>query len=114
MVVLEGSELIHTNHFLHADFVGRDELNPFARTSSLRRFEACRLALERLPVDAEAQSYFDMLQKPPIYVQPDGDVRRECTVASVVMRPDLGAMFVKQAASDHSLASSSRGIPQPV
>jgi predicted choloylglycine hydrolase len=96
MVVMEGDELVHANHFLHPDFVARDELNPFARTSSLRRLDACAKALAALPADTQAGGYLDMLGVPPIHVAPNEDLRRECTVGSVVMRPDLGTMSVRQ------------------
>lgn len=96
MTVLEDRELVHANHFLHPDFAARDELNPFARTSSLRRQDACAAALKRLPVDADVAAYLEFLDAPPIYVAPNDDIRRECTVGAVVMCPDLGSMFVKQ------------------
>ncbi len=100
MVVLEGDSLVHTNHFLHPDFIERDELNPFARTSSLRRLDACIAALDRLSVNASADAYLEILCKPPIHVKPDGDVRRECTVGTVVMTPGTGKMFVRQTGAD--------------
>ncbi len=114
MMVMEGSELTHTNHFLHPDFVERDELNPFARTSSLRRLNGCAAALDRLPADADTQSYFEMLRKPPIRVEANGDIRRECTVGTVVMRPDLGKMFVRPAEPSGSLEPLTGHIRQTV
>lgn len=96
LAVFEDSELVHANHFLHPEFKPRDELNPFARTSSLRRQEACVAALKRLPLDADVAAYFEFLDAPPVYVAPNDDIRRECTVGAVVMRPDLGSMYVKQ------------------
>lgn len=96
MVVLEGDEQVHTNHFLHSPFAARDELNPFARGSSLRRLDACASALERVPAGARAEDYFAFLERPPIYVAPKDDIRREYTVGSVVMYPGAGAMFVRE------------------
>lgn len=96
IAILEDRELIHANHFLYPAFRARDELNPFARTSSLRRQDACAAALGRIPVDADVSGYLEFLDAPPIYVASNGDIRRECTVGAVVMRPDLGSMFVKQ------------------
>lgn len=95
MVVLEGDELFHANHFLDERFVGRDELNPFARTSSSRRLDACRAAVGALPAGSGPQAYLDALAVPPIHVAPNGDIRRECTVGSVVMLPTIGAMYVR-------------------
>jgi isopenicillin-N N-acyltransferase-like protein len=40
-----GDEPVHTNHFLHPDFTGRDELNVFARNSSLLRMKAAASGL---------------------------------------------------------------------
>lgn len=94
--IIEGPELAHTNHFLHPDFIPHDEINPFAHASSLRRLEACRAGLAALPVGCGADAYFDLLAEPPIYVDGDDDVRRECTVASVVMQPGRGRMTVRQ------------------
>lgn len=106
MVVFEGDELVHANHFLHPDFVDRDELNPFARTSSMRRQVACAAALVALPVEADAETYLDVLAAPPVHVPPNGDIKRECTAACVVMRPDLGTMHVRQ--GDFALQPASR------
>ena len=39
--VVAGPELVHTNHFLHPDFIAADELNVFARNSSMLRLKAC-------------------------------------------------------------------------
>lgn len=96
IAILEGDELAHANHFLHPDFAGRDELNPFARTSSLRRLDACVAGLRNLPAGSTAEAYFGMLESPPIHVAPNGDIRRECTVGAVVMFPDTRTMFVRQ------------------
>jgi isopenicillin-N N-acyltransferase like protein len=116
MVVIEGDELVHANHFLHAGFADRDELNPFARTSSLRRQDACAAALGKLPADTDEQAYLDILAEPTVDVAPNGDIKRECTVGSVVMRPDLGTMFVRQGSATASRtpdrATSSEDLPR--
>lgn len=116
MVVLEGDELVHANHFLHAGFADRDELNPFARTSSLRRQDACAAALGELPASADDQAYLDILAGPSVDVAPNDDIKRECTVGSVVMRPDLGTMFVRQGSAAASRtpdrATSSEDLPR--
>lgn len=94
--VTESELSVHTNHFLHPDFVSRDELNPFARTSSLRRLDACAKALPTVAPDAPASAYFSFLHTAPVYVEPNGEVRRECTVGAVVMHPQAGAFAVRQ------------------
>jgi predicted choloylglycine hydrolase len=96
MRVLEGEVLVHTNHFLDPAFSARDELNPFARTSSMRRENACRGGLARLAPDCPAERYFELLGEAPIYVPPTADIRRECTVGAVVMRPAAGVMTIRK------------------
>jgi len=88
--VLEGKELFHTNHFLHPDFAARDEINVFAGNSSRRRLEAARAA--GIPDANDAQGHHRLLSAAPICVPDNGDIRRERTVAAVVLRPDMGEM----------------------
>jgi len=98
-VVFEGEEQVHANHFLHDGFAERDELNPFAATSSRRRFEACAAMLRELRPDARADVYLDRMAAAPIGVPAPDDIRREWTVASVVMRPDRGEMTLRRGMS---------------
>lgn len=95
LVVLEGPALAHTNHFLVAAFAERDELNVFARNSSVRRLEAARAGLAQLPEDADVERHFELLAAPPICVSDNGDFRRERTVAAVVMLPDRGELHIR-------------------
>ncbi|WP_246794886.1 C45 family autoproteolytic acyltransferase/hydolase [Burkholderia perseverans] len=95
LVVMEGAQHAHTNHFQHPELAADDALNPFARTSSLRRLEACRELLADLPAGADARACLDGLGRAPIEVLPSGDVRRECTVASVAMFPGRRALHVR-------------------
>jgi len=88
--VLEGAELFHANHFLHPDFAARDEINVFAGNSSRRRLEAARAA--GVPDANDTQAHHRLLSAVPIRVPDNGDVRRERTVAAVVLRPDLGEL----------------------
>ena len=88
--------LVHTNHFLDMDFAVRDALNPFARTSSVRRLAACSAGLDNLALNCDADAYFKLLGSKPIYVADNGDPRRECTVAAVVMRPADGHMLIRK------------------
>ena len=85
----------HTNHFLHPGFLARDELNVFARNSSLLRLKACRSGLAELPADAGVEDHFALLSAPPICVADTGDIRRERTVAAVVLRPNRGELHVR-------------------
>ncbi|AOK55118.1 peptidase C45 [Burkholderia stagnalis] len=95
LIVIEGAEHAHTNHFLHPAFAADDALNPFARTSSQRRLDACLGGLASLPADADAAACLALLGEPPIEVVPTGDIRRECTVASVAMFPARRALHVR-------------------
>ncbi|MEX3628169.1 MAG: C45 family peptidase [Burkholderia sp.] len=95
LAVIEGASHAHANHFLHSALAADDALNPFARTASLRRLAACRELLARLPADADARACLDGLASPPIEVVPNGDLRRECTVASVAMFPGRRAISVR-------------------
>jgi hypothetical protein len=104
-------EVIHTNHFLHPDFVPHDELNVFARNSSVRRLETCRRGLAAMAPDAGAAEHFDVLSTTPIRVTDTGDIRRERTVAAVVMFPRTGELHVRRgdpAGADTSTFGSGR------
>jgi isopenicillin-N N-acyltransferase-like protein len=93
--VVDRGEVAHTNHFLDPDFAGADELNVFARNSSLQRLKACRAALEDLPPRVDPEEHFAILSAPPICVPDLGDVRREHTVAAVVLYPERGELHVR-------------------
>jgi len=90
-----GTELVHTNHFLDPELAGRDELNVFARNGSLARRSACRSALAELAAGAPLPACFAILDRAPICIPPDGNPRREATVARVVMKPRAGELAVK-------------------
>jgi isopenicillin-N N-acyltransferase like protein len=85
----------HTNHFLDPAFAAADELNVFARNSSVLRLKACRSALAELPPEAGVEEHFALLSAPPICVGDTGDIRRERTVAAVVLLPDRGELHVR-------------------
>ncbi|MGK5628522.1 C45 family autoproteolytic acyltransferase/hydolase [Streptomyces sp. URMC 123] len=94
--VTRTSRPVHTNHFLHPDLAPRDEINVFARNSSRRRLDAATAALAGLPAGAGPEDHFAVLSEPPVRVPDNGDIRRERTVAAVVMRPDLGELHVRR------------------
>ncbi|VGO10453.1 Acyl-coenzyme A:6-aminopenicillanic-acid-acyltransferase 40 kDa form (Isopenicillin-N N-acyltransferase) [Contains: Acyl-coenzyme A:6-aminopenicillanic-acid-acyltransferase 11 kDa subunit; Acyl-coenzyme A:6-aminopenicillanic-acid-acyltransferase 29 kDa subunit] [plant metagenome] len=96
--ITEADASCHANHFLHPDFVPRDALNPFARTSSLRRQQACEDALRAVPAEAALERYFAFMDAAPVHVADTGDLRRECTVGTAVMQPRLGVLAVRQRA----------------
>ncbi len=86
----------HTNHFLHPDFTSTDELNVFARNSSLLRLKACEAGLAAIGESAASvEEHFALLAQPGICVAGTGDVRREKTVAAVVLLPDRGELHLR-------------------
>jgi isopenicillin-N N-acyltransferase like protein len=93
--VTAAREAVHTNHFLAPDFAARDELNVFARNSSVRRLKAAVSGLRALAADAEPDAHFALLSQPPICVGADGDIRRERTVAAVVLDAKNGALHLR-------------------
>jgi hypothetical protein len=93
--VVEARETTHTNHFLHPDFMPHDELNVFAGNFSRLRLKACQTRLAGLSADASVEDHFALLSAAPICVEGDGDIRRERTVAAVVMLPDRGELHVR-------------------
>ncbi|MGK3992283.1 C45 family autoproteolytic acyltransferase/hydolase [Sorangium sp. So ce1024] len=90
-----GPELVHTNHLLDPELSPRDGINVFARNGSIARLSACAAALRALPAPAPESAYFSILDRDPICVPPDGDDRREATVARVVLRPRSRELFIK-------------------
>jgi isopenicillin-N N-acyltransferase-like protein len=92
------AELVHTNHFLHPDFTSRDQLNVFARNSSLLRLKAAATGLAafaRAGTGAEVEEHFELLSQPGICVAGVGDIRRERTVAAVVLLPGRGELHLR-------------------
>jgi isopenicillin-N N-acyltransferase like protein len=91
-------ESAHTNHFLHPDFVPADELNVFARNSSLQRLKACRTGLAGFAESTTGvgvEDHFALLSAPGVCVTDTKDIRRERTVAAVVMLPSRGELHVR-------------------
>ncbi|MET3134817.1 isopenicillin-N N-acyltransferase-like protein [Oxalobacteraceae bacterium GrIS 1.11] len=97
MHCLEADTLVHANHFLHAEFQGRDELNPLAAIFSRQRQAACEAELAALGTSPSVAECLRILAQPPICVAASDNVRREETVASVVMQPGNGTLWVRKA-----------------
>ncbi|RST19077.1 peptidase C45 [Streptomyces sp. WAC05374] len=93
--VHEARRTVHTNHFLHPDFVAADEINVFARNSSVRRLKAATEGLAGLTAGAGPEEHFAVLSRPPIRVPDRGDVRAERTVAAVVLLPAEGRLHLR-------------------
>ncbi|MGH3394712.1 MAG: C45 family autoproteolytic acyltransferase/hydrolase [Streptosporangiaceae bacterium] len=104
---------VHTNHLLHPDLINRDALNVFARNSSRLRLAAGQSALAELAADAagggaDVEQHFARLSRPPICVADTGDIRRERTVAAVVMLPDRGELHIRPGDPSRSATQSFR------
>jgi hypothetical protein len=95
LVIVGRGETTHTNHFLDPGFAGRDELNIFARNSSALRLKSVRAALAELEESAEVERHFQVLAQAPICVADTGDIRRERTVAAVVLQPATGELHIR-------------------
>jgi isopenicillin-N N-acyltransferase like protein len=96
--LVESPWLVHTNHFLHPDFASRDQLNVFARNSSVLRLNAASAGLPAFAgsgTGARVDEHFDLLSQPPICVAGTGDIRRERTVAAVVLLPGQGELHLR-------------------
>lgn len=92
-VVEQGAVTAHTNHFLHADFIAQDAINIFARNSSQLRLNQTRAFLQQPTIDDEG--CFGLFSTPPVCVADNGDIRRERTVAAVVLLPQQGRMLLR-------------------
>jgi isopenicillin-N N-acyltransferase like protein len=91
-------ESAHTNHYLHPDFAPADELNVFARNSSQQRLKAAKAGLAGFAeskAGAGVEEHFALLAQPGVCVAGALDIRRERTVATVVMLPSRGELHVR-------------------
>lgn len=96
--LVEKGQSAHTNHFLHPDFAGFDALNVFARNSSVLRLRASEAGLAGFAkpgTGAGVEEHFALLAQPTICVAGNGDIRRERTVAAVVLLPDRGELHIR-------------------
>lgn len=94
---IEMPALVHANHFMHAAFHARDELNPLAAIFSRQREAACRDRLDALDRFPTPDDCMRILGAPPIHVSGATNVRHEETVATVVMQPGAGTMWLRKA-----------------
>ncbi|HEY2442966.1 MAG TPA: C45 family peptidase, partial [Streptosporangiaceae bacterium] len=102
------AQATHTNHYLHPDFTSHDELNVFARNSSVLRLKACEAGLAEFAASgggAGTEEHFALLARPPVCVPDAGDIRRERTVAAVVILPGRGELALRP--GDPSRSSTS-------
>jgi len=100
-VVLEEERLFHTNHYLSPSLIPKDTINFLARHSSVQRLSKLRELTAKLPSDPTTSELFDLFADHENYPvglcsHADGDPRRTETVATVVMHPLTGVMYVRK------------------
>lgn len=99
--VLRGDRLFHTNHYLHPELQPRDGMNIFTRNASRRRLQILGDLVGSFGGEAGPEALFALLADHSMYplglcVHSEGDPARDATVASVVMRPRSGELFVRR------------------
>ncbi|MGH3406778.1 MAG: hypothetical protein ACRDRJ_30385, partial [Streptosporangiaceae bacterium] len=66
------------------------------------------LAADAAGGGADVEQHFARLSRPPICVADTGDIRRERTVAAVVMLPDRGELHIRPGDPSRSATQSFR------
>lgn len=99
--ILEGKELLHTNHYLSPDLAPNDTINFLARHSSMKRLAKLRALTYNLPGSSAVTELFNLFvdhENHPVGLcsHADGDLRRTETVGTVVMHPETGTMYVRK------------------
>lgn len=99
--VLEGEALLHTNHYLSPDLAPKDTTNFLARHSSMQRLAKLRALTQYLPESLAVSTLFNLFadhENHPVGLcsHADGDLRRTETVATAVMHPATGTMYVRK------------------
>lgn len=104
--VLEGEELFHTNHYLSPSLAAKDTINFLARHSSMQRLAKLRLLTKNLPESPTVSMLFNLFADHENYPvglcsHADGDLRRTETVATAIMHPLTGTMYVRKGMPCH-------------
>jgi hypothetical protein len=111
LAITRSDRSAHTNHYLDAGFAARDELNVFARNSSVQRLRAAQAALAAWHgsgTGAAVDQHFGVLASQPVCVKNTGDIRRERTVAAVVLLPEAGELHLRPGDPSQSRTTSLR------
>jgi isopenicillin-N N-acyltransferase like protein len=100
-VVLEGEGQLHTNHYLCPELISKDTINFLARNSSVHRLSKLRSLTEKLPDSPTISELFNLFsdhENHPVGLcsHADGDFRRTETVATTVLHPSSGTMYVRR------------------
>ena len=88
--IIESTFLIHTNHYLHKDFISEDKLNIFSKNSSIKRLNILKAGLTE---NSGLNDIKLILQDHSIYpvgicAHNEGNININETVASVIMYPE--------------------------
>jgi predicted choloylglycine hydrolase len=95
--VIEGDNLLHTNHYLHEDFISEDKMNIFSRNSSIQRLKLLEEKLEQgdLSINHISKVFADHSLYPVgICAHNKSNIHLNETVASVVMFPKENYFYV--------------------
>jgi hypothetical protein len=60
------------------------------------RLRTAEEGLSQLSPAADAETHFELLSTPPICIPDDGEIRRDRTVAAVVMFPTRGELHLRR------------------
>ena len=93
--VMCGQQLVHTNHFLSERFQTHEQMNIIGLMSSQRRYQACQRAIQAMQGHYSSEQIFSEFAAEPIEVTDGGDLRRERTIASIVMYPLRQQMLIR-------------------
>ncbi len=99
--VISGSELKRTNHFLHQDFQTKDKMNVFSRNASILRLQRLNELMKKTNNSTEPETLFNIFSDHSLYpiglcAHSEGNIRREDTVAAVVLKPNTSSIFIRK------------------
>ena len=103
MSIISGRYLIHTNHYLAPEFEKFDKLNPFAKNSSVKRFNTADQVVSKGRKAMTSDDLMRVFCQKPICVPANGDIRQERTVGAVVMVPNQGEIHIRTGNPSHAI-----------
>ena len=108
--IISGANLSRTNHFLHEDFKVKDQMNIFSRNASILRLQKLNTYMKATNWSTDTEELFDIFSDHSLYpvglcAHSEGKMRREDTVATVVLKPSSGSVAIRKG---HPCVSESR------
>ncbi len=99
--VIEGRQLLHTNHYLHSDLVKMDTMHFLFKNSSVKRVRLMQQLLSVNTDEANMEMLFDIFSDHSLFpvgicAHAEGNIRRSETVATVVMQPVSLTMYARK------------------